>query len=61
MLDPENSLINLSAVREEKEQQRKISRGRPKKSQDAIADERNSDLSFLQSKGLNFRRNHYEW
>ena len=57
MLEPENSLINLSAVREEKEQQRKISRGRPKKSQDAIADERNSDLSFLQSKGLNFRRN----
>ena len=56
MLEPENSLISLTAFREDKETSNRRP-GRPKKSQDSVAEERNADLEFLQSKNLSLRRN----
>jgi predicted P-loop ATPase len=61
MLEPENVLIDLAAVREEKTAskagQPKRGRGRPRKTEDSVAEERNNDIKFLEEHGLDIRRN----
>lgn len=59
MLEPEGVLIDLAAVREQREAQKAPKRGpgRPRKTADAIADERNNDVQFLADNGLQIRRN----
>lgn len=59
MLEPEGVLIDLAAVREQREAQQPAKRklGRPRKTTDAVADERNNDVQFLADNGLQIRRN----
>ena len=60
MLEPEGVLIDLAAVREERAtnpDKTKRGAGRPRKSEDAIAKERNADVQFLQDSGFDIRRN----
>lgn len=56
MLEPEDSLITLKKS-EPLEGPASRGRGRPKKTQDNIADERNADVAWLESKNLQIRRN----
>ena len=57
MLEPEGVLIDLAEAREQRKTQQKRGPGRPRKSADAIAEERNNDVQFLEDTGLQIRRN----
>ena len=56
MLEPEDSLISLKKS-EPLDASPSRGRGRPKKTQDNIANERNADVAWLESKNLQIRRN----
>lgn len=58
MLEPTNALVDLNQFRQEKEdKQQSEQRGRPRKSSNGVADQRNNDVAFLERLSLDIRKN----